>query len=179
MIFKSTKINGCFKIIPTKNYDLRGSFHRSFCKRILKKNKINFDIKQGNISVNSKKFTLRGFHYENKPYKENKIINILNGKVYNVTIDIRKKSKTYMKKNIITLSSKNNFSLIIPAGCANAFLTLEDNTIVHYYMSDYYTPLNKRYSGFRYDDSFFSINWPKKPKIISNKDKSYKNFKTQ
>ncbi len=177
MIFKNTKINGCYKIIPKKNYDLRGSFHRSYCKRILKTNKINFEIKQGNISINTKKFTLRGFHYENKPYKENKIINVLNGKVYNVTIDIREKSKTYMKKNIITLSSKNNYSLLIPAGCANAFLTLEDNTAVHYYMSDYYMPGNNKYSGFRYDDSFFSINWPKRPKIISNKDKSYKNFK--
>ena len=177
MIFKSTKINGCYKIITKKNYDLRGSFQRSYCKRILKNNKINFEIKQANVSVNNKKFTLRGFHYENKPYKENKIINVLNGKVYNVTIDIRKKSETYMRKNISILSSKNNFSLLIPAGCANAFLTLEDNTVVHYYMSDYYTLSNKRYSGFRYDDSFFSINWPKRPKIISDKDKSYKNFK--
>ena len=60
MIFKSTKINGCYKIITKKNYDLRGSF-RSYCKRILKNNKINFEIKQANVSVNNKKFTLRGF----------------------------------------------------------------------------------------------------------------------
>jgi dTDP-4-dehydrorhamnose 3,5-epimerase len=177
MIFKKTKIDGCYKIIPKKNYDLRGSFHRSFCKNILKNKKINFDIKQCNLSINNKKYTLRGFHFENKPYKEDKIINVISGKIYNVTIDIRKKSKTYLQKNIITMSSKNGFLLLIPAGCANAFLTLEENTVINYFMSDYFTNKKNRYSGFTYDDPFFSINWPTKPKIISSKDKSFQKFK--
>lgn len=177
MIFKKTPINGCFKILPKKFFDSRGSFHRSFCKKLFKRKKINFEIKQCNISINKEKYTLRGFHFQKKPYKESKILMLVNGSIYNVTIDIRKNSKTYLKKYITKMSSKKNEAILIPAGCANAFLTLENNSIIHYYMNSYFEEnIQKNYSGFRFDDLNFKIMWPHKPKIISKKDNSYKSF---
>ena len=85
--------------------DVRGVFKRSFCKRVLKK--YNFDVKQGNISENIKKFTLRGFHYQKLPSKESKIITCVSGKIYNIVLDLRKKSKTYKKWTKIILDNKN------------------------------------------------------------------------
>lgn len=177
MIFKKTKIDGCYKIIPKKNSDIRGSFHRSFCKKKLKVEKIKFDIKQCNISINTKKYTLRGFHFQRKPYRESKILMLICGSIYNVTIDVRKNSKTYLKKYITKMSLKKNEAIFIPAGCANAFLTLEKNTIIHYYMNSYFEEnLQKNYSGFKYNDKYFAIKWPHKPLIISKKDNSYNSF---
>lgn len=176
MKIKKTSIKDCYKLNFNKNKDNRGSFHRSFCKKIFRKKKINFDVKQCNISVNKFKFTLRGFHYLKKPHKENKIIIPIHGSTYNVIIDLRKKSKTYLKK-FVTILSNNSEGLIIPTGCANAFLTLSKNTIIQYYMDNYYETIPKSsYLGIKFDDKFFNIKWPYKIKKISTKDKNYKPF---
>ena len=82
-------------------------------------------------------------------------------------MDLRKHSKTYLKKQQIKLDSNKIQSLFIPKGCANAFLTMEDNTIVHYYVDQDYYP--KSAKGIKYDDPVFKVNWPIKPKIISKK----------
>lgn len=129
------------------------------------------------ISKNLKRGTLRGFHNKLKLYTENKIVSVINGAIYNVTIDLRSSSKTFLKKNYISLSSKNKSSIFIPSGCANAFITLENNTIVHYQMSEIFENVNsKKYKGFRFDDPMFKVRWSFKPKVISKKDKNYKLF---
>ena len=177
MILKKNKINDCYLIFPKKKIDKRGSFHRSFCKNFLKNNKINFDIKQCNISINKKKYTLRGFHYQKKTLTEYKIISVISGSIFNVSIDLRRNSSSFLKKNLIRISSNSNSLLLIPAGVANAFLTLSNNTIVQYFMSSFFEKENKKnYSGFRYDDKFFNIKWPTKPLVISSKDLTYKSF---
>lgn len=174
MEIKKTSIKDCNLIIPKKKLDIRGSFHRSYCKNILQKHKIKFNIKQCNISINKKKYTLRGFHFQKKPYNENKILTVISGSVYNISIDLRKNSKTYLKKFSTILSDINHKSILIPAGCANAFLTLEDNTIIHYYMDSIFEDnLKSNYLGFKYNDKAVNIKWPKKPRIISLKDRNY------
>lgn len=174
MKLKKTNIKNCYLIIPKKNFDLRGSFHRAYCKKIFKRHQINFEIKQTNTSINKKKYTLRGFHFQKKPYKENKILSLINGSIYNVTIDLRKNSKTFLRKFIYQFNSKKNEAILIPAGCANAFLTLENNSIIHYYMDSYFEDnIKSNYLGFKYDDEMFKITWPSKPKIISNTDNNY------
>ena len=177
MEINKTPIKGCYIIVPNKNYDARGSFHRSYCENILKKNKISFKLKQCNISINSKKGTLRGFHYQSKPYTESKIISVISGSIYNVTIDLRKKSTTFLMKSTQKINAENNKLLLIPAGCANAFLTTSNNTTIHYYMSSIFEKENKdKYKGFRFNDNFFNIKWPIKINVISKKDKSYKDY---
>ncbi len=172
MIFKKKKIKGVFLIKHDLIKDNRGIFRRSFCKNILKKHK--FDVKQGNISENTRKYTLRGFHYQKLPSKESKIITCISGKIYNIVLDLRKYSKTYKKWIEITLDDKTKDSLYIPYGCANAYLTMKNNTVIHYYMSDFYTP--KSYKGIRYNDPYFKFIWPHKPKVISKRDNNFEDF---
>ena len=177
MKFIKTKIKDCFMIKNNILRDKRGSFTRIFCqKKFLKKNE-KFLVRQSNISENLKKGTFRGFHYQCKNYTENKIINCVSGSIFNVVIDLRKKSKSYKKIFITKLSNKNKFSILIPAGCANGFLSLEDDTYIQYLMSDYFENNQGRYFGLRYNDKLFSkVKWPIKLKIISKKDLSYPNF---
>jgi len=160
-----TQIDGCYIFSLPKSKDLRGFFERLYCKK-----KISFNIKQINLSTNLKKGTLRGFHYQASPSKEHKIISCVSGSLFNVLIDMRKKSKTYKKIFRYNLTSLDNKFLYLPAGCANCFLTLENNTKILYYMEDYYKK-NKNL-GFNYKSKFAKINWPTKIKIISNQDKS-------
>ena len=173
MRFIKLKIYQQYLIVPKLFRDKRGVFNRSYCIEILKKNNINFIAKQGNISENPFKGTLRGFHYQNN-HKDSKIISCISGKFLNITIDIRKKSSSYLSitKNILSNGNKN--SVFVPGGCANLFLTLEKNTIVHYYMNALYNPKADR--GIRYNDPSFKIKFPIKPKVISKKDKSFKDF---
>ena len=142
MKFKRLKFKGFYIYEPHTHYDFRGSFRRHFCIKELKKQKINFQVKQGNVSISKKKGTLRGFHYKSGKSTESKIVSCLRGSIYHVAIDLRKNSKTYLKHFGITLKSKKNQSIIVPAQCANAILTLEDDTIIHYYMSDYFEEKN-------------------------------------
>ena len=116
MKFVKTKIKDCFMIKNNVLKDKRGSFTRNFCQKLYEKKKKKFSIKQSNISENLEKGTLRGFHFQIKPYTENKIINCISGSIFNVVIDLRKKSKSYKKIFMTKLSNKNKSSILIPAG---------------------------------------------------------------
>ena len=174
MKIKKLKFEGFYLIKPNVFKDFRGTFRRHFCLQTLKKKNINLEVAQGNISESLLKGTLRGFHYKKKPTKEYKILSCLSGSIYHVAVDLRKKSKTYKKHFSIKLKSSEYSSLIIPPMCANAFLTLENSTMIHYYMGDYFD--KKNYFGFRYNDPSFKIRWPFEPKIINNRDKNYKDL---
>ena len=167
-------IEGAYLLEPNTFEDNRGSFRRSFCLETLKDNGINFNVCQGNISENKHKFTMRGFHYQKHPSKETKILAPISGSIHNVLIDLRRSSPSFLKTMAIQISSSDRTSLLVPAGCANAFLTLEENTVVHYYMGDFFKP--ESYTGFRHDDPFFNIQWPHSIEVISEKDISYPNF---
>jgi dTDP-4-dehydrorhamnose 3,5-epimerase len=170
-------IEGLRLFVPDVFGDLRGTFRRNYCKKTLLEIGINFECVQGNISYNKKKYTMRGFHYQKLPSKESKILTPITGCIFNVVIDLRKNSNTYLKYCPVVVDSNRFESLLVPAGCANAFLTLEANTFIQYYMGDIFR--ENSYSGFRYDDPFFSIEWPQNPVVISDKDKSFKNFSVE
>ena len=174
MKFKKTPLKDLVLISYIKHEDNRGIFFRNYCKKELKKNKINFVVKQTNVSINKYKYTLRGFHYQTKPFQEAKIITPISGSIFNVAIDLRKKSKTFLKYYSFILNSKNNNSFYLPSGFANAFISLESNTTIFYLMDNYFNP--ESYTGFRYNDPFFKVQWPHKPKITSQKDKNFEDF---
>ena len=117
------KFQGFYLIKPTIHKDERGVFYRHFCEHELKKKKIKISVKQGNISNNLKKGTLRGFHYKKKPSREHKIISCLTGSLINSSVDLRKESRTFMKNFSITLKASDRYILIVPPLCATAFLT--------------------------------------------------------
>tara|TARA_X000000368_G_scaffold203933_1_gene160939 strand:+ start:52 stop:594 length:543 start_codon:yes stop_codon:yes gene_type:complete len=174
MRFLSSSINDVVLLEPVIFEDDRGSFRRNFCQKEFKKNGLESTFLQGNISENPISGTLRGFHYQIKPYQESKTISCITGSIFDVVIDLRKDSSTFLKYSTFELNATNRNSIFIPSGCANAWLTLEPNTIIHYYMSEFYKPGFE--AGIRYDDPFFNIAWPKSIKKISLKDQSYNNF---
>jgi dTDP-4-dehydrorhamnose 3,5-epimerase len=167
-------IPGLLKIIPKLHKDERGVFRRSFCQKELAQYGINFEVKQGNLSENYNKHTLRGFHYQVEPHRETKILTCITGKLYNVILDLRKKSKSYKKWVALEISAVNCESILVPEGCTNAFMTMSDQTIVQYHMDEFFNP--DTYRGIRYNDPAFKVEWPCEPEIISDRDLNFPDF---
>ncbi len=171
------KIAGLYTIRPDLHKDERGVFCRSFCEKEFVQHGIPFKVKQGNISENFMKHTLRGFHYQVEPTKESKILTCVIGALYNVVLDLRHDSETYKEWVALEISSEQRESIHVPTGCANAFITMADQTIVHYYMGDFFSP--DTYRGLRYNDPSFSFKWPCEPAVISEKDLNYPDFREE
>jgi len=174
MIFKKTKIKGSFIIEPEKIKDARGFFALTWDNDEFKKNGLNSKLFECNTSFNKKKGTLRGLHYQITPYEGSKLVRCTRGKIFDVIVDLRPKSGTYLKWIGVKLSSNNYKMNYVPEGCAHGFQTLEDSTEVFYQMSQIYMSQYTR--GVRWDDPTFNISWPLKPTIISKKDTMRKNF---
>jgi len=175
MKFNPLPLDGAFLIEIEPLIDERGFFARSFCQDEFKKNGLKTDFKQSNISFNHKQGTLRGMHFQVGDQEEAKIVRCTKGEIFDVIIDLRKKSKTYTQHFSITLSSKKTSMLYIPEGFAHGFITLEDNTEVMYDMSHVFSPEYAR--GIRWNDPTFNIAWPFiKPSLLSEKDQTYPDF---
>lgn len=166
------EIKGAYLIELEEFKDERGTFSRQFCKNELKKFGIDFDIKQCNISKNYKKGTIRGMHYQKEPYPEIKMVSCLKGSIYDVIVDIRRDSETYLKWISTELTEDNNKMLYIPSGCAHGFQTLKDNSTLYYQLGEFFMP--DYYDGVRYNDSAFNIEWKDLGKpIMNDRDKNY------
>lgn len=152
--------------------DLRGSFTRIFQQDFFRD---DFRIRNVNLSHNPRKGTLRGFHYSVGPDAEDKIFHCMSGSIFNATVDVRPGSKTFGQVEINTLDSSEPRALLVPGGCANAWMTLEANTSVLYLVSADYDPQYER--GMRFDDESFNIAWPSRPEVISEKDLSWRPFR--
>lgn len=175
MKFEELEIKGAFLIHAEPFEDERGVFRRNYCEKEFIKNNIISHIAQANISENRYKHTLRGFHYQVPPHGEGKTMTILKGRIYDIIIDLRKESNTYLKWVSLELTPDMRTSFHVPPGCANAFLTMEDDTLVHYYCSYPYT--HNAELGIRYNDPLFMFKWPvDRPDHISEKDDNWPNF---
>lgn len=174
MIFKETSLNGAYIVELDPIEDDRGFFARSWCKDEFYKHKLNTKLIQCNISFNKLKGTLRGMHFQVKPYEEAKLVRCTRGAIYDVIIDMRTSSRTFLKWVGIELTEDNRRALYIPEGFAHGFQTLEDNSEVFYQMSEEYHPECAR--GIRWNDPEFNIKWPLDVSKISYKDESFKNF---
>ena len=174
MQFHKQNIPGIWLIEAEPYKDNRGQFSRHFCRKEFSKAGLESEIVQTNISQNWRKHTLRGFHYQVKPFEENKTIICMTGAIYDIVVDLRPKSPAFLKWQSFEIKAGTLVSLQIPAGCANAYLTLEDNTTVLYYMYEFYVP--DAYRGFRYNDPLFNFKWPAEPDVISEKDRGYADF---
>jgi len=154
--------------------DERGVFRRHFCSVEFAAYGIETRVMQGNVSENLHLHTLRGFHYQLAPHAEGKTISCFSGAIYDIVVDLRLESKSFLHWIAVSLNAKNRSSLHIPPGCANAYLTIEPNTIVHYYMSEFYAP--DSYRGFHYNDTSFKFVWPAEPRLISDRDRNLPAF---
>ena len=165
----NTKFNGLRIIEGIKFDDSRGYFREIFLKKLFKKKKFIFWCMS-----KSKKNVLRGMHIQTKK-TQTKIVSVVKGKILDVVIDCRPKSKSFGKHFKTILSEKNCKSLLIPAGFAHGFLTLDKENIVFYGCDNYRSANNE--VTINWDDPSVNIKWPSGEKIISNKDKSGISFK--
>lgn len=151
--------------------DERGVFFRTFCKNRFHEIGFNRDIVQINHSITKQKGTIRGMHYQLPPACETKLVRCVHGKVYDVALDIRHDSSTYMRWIGVELSDENMRMVLIPEGFAHGFQSLTDDASMIYLHSEFYNPECER--GIRYDDPVSSISWPLPISVISQKDGNY------
>lgn len=174
MKFLPQKLSGVFILEPEPFIDDRGIFRRHFCQKEFESHGIASRVAQCNVSENKFRYTLRGFHYQEAPHGEGKTLSCLLGRIHDVVVDLRPESPTYLKWQSFELNKDNRYSLHVPPGCANAFLTLQDECLIHYYCSEYYFAAAEK--GVRYNDPLFRFQWPAQPKIISEKDRSHPDY---
>jgi dTDP-4-dehydrorhamnose 3,5-epimerase len=171
MNFKETSLEGLWIVSTKKINDKRGVFYRTYCENFF--SEINWEGKfvQQNISINYKKGTFRGLHFQKSPFEEEKLVRCVAGSVLDIVVDIRKNSSSYLKHFEIELSSKNCLALFIPKGFAHGFLTLEDNSIMLYNHSQFYNVNHD--SGINYKDPLLNIKLKNKISEISEKDDNF------
>lgn len=175
MVFTETKLRGAYIIEIERMEDKRGFLARCFCANEFSKHGLKTRIVQSNISSNKKAGTLRGMHYQAKPYEEAKLVSCIRGSIYDVIIDLRPGTSTYCQWFSVELSAENGVMLYIPEGFAHGFQTMEDNSTVFYQMYEFYHPDNA--SGLRWDDPLFVVQWPEMTdRIISIRDKNYPDY---
>lgn len=170
MDFIDTGFQGLYLIKHDVITDERGKFTRTFCKKESQKICFSKEFVQFNTSVNIKKGTIRGLHYQEPPYGETKLIRCVNGKILDVVVDIRRNSPTFLKYYSVELNDSLNFSLLVPEGFAHGFQTLTDNAIIIYHHTNYFTIGVDR--GLRYNDPLLKIKWELPVSNISVKDKN-------
>jgi dTDP-4-dehydrorhamnose 3,5-epimerase len=173
MLFQETIIKNMYVIDLEKKYDKRGYFARSFCVNEFQDQGITFSPIQSNMSLSKKKGTLRGLHYQIET-EEAKLVRCPQGSIYDVVIDLRPDSESYLKVSCNEISNLTNQLIYIPPGCAHGFLTLENNTEVNYLVTAFFNPANER--AIRYNDPTFDIPWPSEINVVSEKDKLISDF---
>ena len=165
-----TDFKNLYIIEPNSFKDERGSFSRIFCEDELK-DIFKFNMKQINHSITKDKGTVRGLHFQYEPNSEVKMVKCIKGAIYDVVVDIRKNSPTFLKTFSIELSKKNQKMLCIPKGFAHGFQTLEDETELLYFHSSIYAPLNE--DALNIKDPLLDIKWPLNIINISKRDESH------
>jgi dTDP-4-dehydrorhamnose 3,5-epimerase len=170
---KSVDIEGLRLVSVPSFIDDRGTFMRVFDSEY----SLAGIAEQVNVSINPQLRTLRGMHFQTSGQPENKIVSLLSGSVYIAIIDLRKESSTYLTVFEASFKYEDKLSFSIPAGCATGWISLTDNTILHYVMSSRFE--ENSYSGLRFDDPAFKINWPNSPLHISKQDLNWPNFKSE
>ena len=174
MIFRESKIPGVTDLLLDLKSDERGFFARSWCVTEFVQHGLNPKLVQCNVSLNYKKGTLRGIHFQGAPHQEAKLVRCTQGAIYDVAVDLRPQSPTFRQWHGVVLSAENRQMLYIPEGCGHGFLTLTDGAEVFYQMSEFYHAESAR--GVRWDDPAFEIKWPEEVKVISERDRNYPNF---
>ena len=172
MKFYETELKGAYIIELEKFEDDRGFFTRVWDKKIMQDQGLKSDLVQMSFSFSKKKGTLRGMHFQKEPFREVKIVKCIQGKIFDVIIDLRVESKTYKKWIGVELSADIQKMIYVPEGFAHGFQTLEENTHVLYQMSNWFSLEHEK--GIRWDDKDFNIKWPITDLIISKKDLSHK-----
>jgi len=171
MRFTKTEIAGAWVIDPDPHEDGRGRFMRAWCAREFAGYGFDFIPVQANMGFSLRRGTIRGMHFQKAPAPEAKLVRCTRGSIYDVVIDIRPESPTYLQWQGFELSAENGRMLFVPEYCAHGYQTLEDFAEIYYMASGFYTP-SLAY-GVRFDDPAFGVRWPLAPTAVSEQDRSW------
>ena len=171
MRFTATDIDGVVIVDLDVIGDERGSFSRLYCPEEFAAAGHPFTPAQTSLSRNAKARTLRGMHYEAAPHAEAKLVRATRGAIFDVAVDLRTDSPTYLRWTGTELSATNGRALLIGKGMAHGFITLEDDTDVLYQIDRMFEPGHGR--GVRWNDPAFGIVWPTDPLVMSERDGAY------
>ena len=174
MDFNETPLPGAYLIDLNRLGDDRGFFARVFCTREFSEAGLVTSFVQVNNSLSAHRGTLRGMHYQLAPNAETKIVRCIKGALFDVIIDLRPDSPTYMQHFGVELSADNRLMLYVPKGFAHGFVTLQDDTEAFYFVDEFYAPDVER--GIRWNDPTFQIDWPVAPREVSEKDAQHRDF---
>lgn len=171
MKFTALPLKSSFRISLEPFSDDRGWFARYFCKNEFSSIGFTVDWVQMNHSFSKQKGTIRGMHYQVSPFREVKLVRCVAGAVFDVIIDLRNDSPTFLQWYGLELSAENQEMLLIPEGFAHGFQCLTDSCELLYHHSAYYQPGSE--AGIRYNDPLLGIRWPLELTVISDRDKSH------
>lgn len=171
MQITTTPLAGVALVDLKRLEDDRGFFARSFCRKEFLDAGLDPLVEQANLSFNHHAGTLRGFHFQLEPMTEAKLVRCTRGAIYDVIVDMRPESATYMQHFGAELSQDNRTALYVPHHFAHAYLTLTDGAEVVYQVSTAYAPGYER--GLRFDDPALGVQWPVEVTTISDKDASW------
>lgn len=160
-------------IRPKKFGDHRGFFSETYSKRAFEAAGLHYDFVQDNQSLSAEVGTVRGLHFQTPPFAQDKLLRVLRGAVYDVAVDIRKGSPTYGRHVAVRVSAEEWNQILIPAGFAHGFCTLEPDTEVLYKVTNFYSPSHDK--GLAWDDPALGIDWPVTPDgaRLSDKDRTH------
>lgn len=171
MTFTPTPLTGSYIIDLTPFADNRGWFARTYCKNEFEQIGHTSEWVQINHSYTVQKGTLRGMHYQLPPFSEIKMVRCIAGSVFDVIVDLRKDSSTFLHWFGAELSAANKRMMYIPEGFAHGFQTLENDSELIYHHSAFYTPSAEQ--GLRFDDTRINIQWPVSVPVLSERDKQH------
>lgn len=171
MRFTSTPLIGAFLVDLERREDARGMFARTFCAQEFSAYDLETSYVQTNISTNTRAGTVRGLHFQREPHAEVKLVRCVKGAIYDVIVDMRKTSQTYLRWFGTELSEENGLMMYVPKDFAHGYQTLSDGATAFYMVSAFYTPQTE--GGLRFDDPRLSIKWPQTVSDISDKDSKW------
>ena len=169
-----TNLKGLLVIKPKVFEDERGYFFESYNYQLFKQAGLDFSFVQDNQSL-SQTGVLRGLHFQNNPNAQGKLVRVISGSVFDVAVDIRKKSPTYGQWFGLELTEQNKWMMYIPEGFAHGFATLQDFTVFSYKCTNFYNKASE--DCIFWNDSDLAINWPIENPILSDKDLLGKHMK--
>jgi dTDP-4-dehydrorhamnose 3,5-epimerase len=168
MIFNTTQLDGAWLIEIQPIEDQRGFFARTWCRQDFAMQGLDTELAQESLSFNRHCGTVRGMHFQWPPHAETKIVRCARGAIFDVIVDLRRRSLSYLQWQGFELTAENRRALYIPKGFAHGFQTLRDDVEVVYQISVPYAP--SAAGGYRYDDAAFGIIWPLPAAVISERD---------
>jgi len=171
MQFIATRLEGAYLIDTQPHLDERGAFERLFCAREFAALGLEASVAQCNLSSTRRAGTLRGLHFQVAPSAETKLVRCVRGAIYDVIVDLRPDSATYLEHVAIELSAAKPRSLYVPAQFAHGFQTLTDDVDVLYMMGNFYAPELAR--GLRFNDPRLGVQWPLLVTEISERDATW------